>query len=205
MSDNEQAESKNQQVLSEYSKTQINVAKAFYIWLVAAIIITILGIIWSAGEVVFGQGLIFDWFITLQLGWQIAVIGALLAGLFFLLVYFFGLFRKGEKSILNVTFKTKPVGDQYKNRKEVKIIVFGFLLSLAGIIFGVVYGAIIEILEVFSAGASSTLGAFSSGQLCLILGILLLILDALCIFIIFFMKNGYYLVLRLIGGLESED
>jgi hypothetical protein len=203
MSDNEQAESKKKQVLSQYPKTQIKIAKFFYIWLVVAIIITILGFLWFGGEVLFGQGLVFDWFMALQLGWQIAVVGALLAGLFFLLVYFFGLFKKGENAIFNLTFKIKQVDDQYKNRREIQVIVFGLLLSLIGIMFGVVYGLITEILSAFSAGASSTLAAFSPGELCLIGGILLLVLDGLCMFMIFFIKNGYYSILRLIGKIEK--
>ncbi len=79
----------------------------------------------------------------------------------------------------------------------------GLLFSLVVIMFGGVYTVFNLILDVFAQGASSTLAGFTNGQLCLIAGIVLFIFDGLCIFMIYFIKNGYYQILKLIGSLEK--
>ena len=60
----------------EYSNLQENIATGFYILFVVALIITILGIIWSLGEIFIGYAK-FAWFVSLGLGLQIVIIGAL--------------------------------------------------------------------------------------------------------------------------------
>jgi len=195
----------SEQKLSEYSKTQQNIATGFYVLFVIAAIVTILGSIWTAAEFFIGTTGKFEWFIALSFGLKIVIIAALFAGLFFLLVFCFGFFKKGQKRVLKWAFKAKPLSPEFRNRTDVKAIALGFLFSLVGIIVGVVLFVGVELLTLLTSGGSATIGALSNGTICLLTGVTLFILCGLSIFVIYFIKNGYYLVLKLIGGLEKEE
>ena len=196
----------SEQTQTEYSKTQEKVATAFYILFVAASIVTILGGIWTAAEFFIGTTGKFEWFISLNFGLKIVIIAALFAGLFFLLVFCFGFFKKGQKKVLRWAFKAKPLNPEFRNRTDVKAIALGFLFSLVGVIVGVVLFVGVEILTLLtSATPSATVEALSNGTICLLIGFTLFILCGLSIFVIYFIKNGYYLVLKLIGGLEKQE
>ena len=189
-----------------YSKNQINIANGFYILFVVAFIVLLLGIIWMVVDWALGDTKISLWFLSLQFGLQIMIIGGLFAGLFFLIVFFFGFFKKGRKRILNYTFKAKDVDESYKNRTDIKVIAFGFLISIIIVIVGVVLFIAMIVLTLFTQiDPSQTLSTFSTSTLCLLIGITLFVLDGLSIFFINFLKNGYYFVLKMIGGLERED
>ncbi|MFX1237859.1 MAG: hypothetical protein ACFE8P_09085, partial [Promethearchaeota archaeon] len=141
---------------------------------------------------------------NLHLGWQIVIYSSLFAGLFFLLVLFYGLFKRGRNWIIVKSFKPKITTDPLaKSRIEIKIVVYLLLCLLVVVIFGILYAVISEILTTF-AGSNSIIAGLTTGQLILAAGIVLIIFDGLCIFVIFFVKNGYYLILKLIGGLEKE-
>ncbi len=189
-----------------YSKNQVNVAIGFYVLFVVAFIVLLVGIIWMIVDWALGDIKIYAWFLTLHLGLQIMIIGGLFAGLFFIIVFFFGFFKKGRKRILQYTFKAKDVDESYKNRTDIKVIAFGFLISIIIVIVGVVIFILMIVLTLFTqTDPSQTLSTLSSSTLCLLIGITLFILDGLSIFFINFLKNGYYFVLKMIGGLERED
>jgi len=191
---------------SEYTETQIKVATGFYIVFIVALIVTITGGIWVIVDFLLGETKITEWLFNLNPGLVIVIIGALFAGLFFIIVFSYGFFKRGRKRILRWTFKAKDVDESYKKRTEITIIAFAFLVSIIVIIIGGVYFVIILILTAFTQlDPSTTLATFSNSQLCLFIGIALMILDSLGIFFINFLKNGYYFVLKLIGGLEKES
>ncbi|MFX1382997.1 MAG: hypothetical protein ACFFBP_11190 [Promethearchaeota archaeon] len=191
---------------TQYTDTQRNIATAFYILFIVAVIVTITGIIWVIVDWLLGETKITEWLFSQNLGIIIMIFGALFAGLFFIIVFSYGFFKRGRKRILKWTFKAKDVDEKYKNRTEIKVIAFAFLFSIIAIIVGVIIFVVMLLLTVFTAvDPSQTLAAFSTSQLCLFIGIALMILDGLGIFVINFMKNGYYFVLKLIGGLEKEN
>ena len=188
---------------SEYSDTQIKIATGFYIVFIIAIIVTILGLLWVLASGLLGQTKISEWFIGLNnLGFQIMIIGGLFVGLFLIIVFSFGFFKRGRKQILKWTFKAKDVDEKYRHRTEIKVIAFGFLISIIFVIIGAI---ILIVILIYSFISPQTPTNISTSQLCLLIGIALMILDGLCIFSINFLKNGYYFVLKLIGGLEKGN
>lgn len=194
------------EIQSEYTDTQIKVATGFYVVFIIALIVTITGAIWVIVDFLLGETKITEWLYTLNFGLVIVIIGGLLAGLFFIIVFFYGLSRKGRKKILKWTFKAKEVDETYKNRKEITVIAFLFLISIIIMIIGGVIFVIMLALTAFTQlDPSTTLAAFSNSQLCLFIGIAIMILDGLGIFMINFIKNGYYFVLKLMGRLEKES
>lgn len=193
-------------IIKEYKKSQKVVASVFYIMIVIASIVTLGGTVWSLADWFIGPTGKFELFFNLNLGYQIAIIGGLLAGLFFVLVFFFGLFKKSSKSLIKFIYKKRALEEKYKNRKDVKIAAGGLLVSLIGIIIGIIFALVLDFLNIPSEGSFSLLDFFGSrGPQILFIGISLFLLVGIALFMIYFWKNGYYLVLRLLGSLEKNS
>ncbi|MBY9020970.1 MAG: hypothetical protein KGD67_07920 [Candidatus Lokiarchaeota archaeon] len=185
-----------------FSSKQRAVGELFYIFLVISCIITITGGIWSLFDFAMPTGKLLS-FLALSLGYQIAIIAAFLAGLFFLLIFFFGLFKKGRKWVLKFVFKVKDIEEKYKNRLDVKIAAGGLLISIIAIIIGIVISLIQDILGTSTSPFSGFIDSFSTGNWILFTGISLFVLLAVSLFMIYFWKNGYYLILKIMGILEK--
>ncbi|MFX1567278.1 MAG: hypothetical protein ACFFCV_02810 [Promethearchaeota archaeon] len=193
-------------VVKEYSKNQRMVALIFYILIVGASIVTIGGVVWTFADIFIGTTGKWELYLDLNLGYQIAIIGGLLAGLFFLLIFFFGLFKKTSKSLINFIYRKRELEQKYKDRIDVKIAAGGLIISLIAIIIGVIFAVVLELLNI-SAGGSSSLLTFlgSTGPWVLFIGVALFSIVGVSLFMIYFWKNGFYLILRLIGAIEKEQ
>ena len=189
----------------EYNSNQKAVGELFYIFMVIASIGVITGIIWSIFDFIMPTGK-FDLFLSLNLGYQIAIIAGFLAGIFFLLIFFFGLFKKGSKGILGFLFRERELEERYKNRLDVKIAAGGLLLSVMAIVIGVIVAVAQDIM--LGNPSTSPLSAFfvefSAGNWILFGSVVLLALIGLSLFMIFFWKNGNYAIMRIVGSLEKE-
>jgi len=187
-----------------FTSRQRIIGELFYIFIVIACLITVTGGIWSIFDFIMPTGKL-DAFMLLNLGYQIAIISGFLAGLFFLLIFFFGLFKKGRKRILMFTFSLKEIEEKYKNRLDVKIAAGGLLLSLMAIIIGIMIAVIQELLGFSSSTSlfSGLLASFSSGNWILFVGVSVFVVLAVTLFLIYFWKNGYYLILKIMGVLEK--
>ena len=199
-------ESKSSQVEKEYTKNQRIVSLIFYILIVSASLVTIGGVVWTFADIFIGTTGKWDLFLGLNLGYQITIIGGLLAGLFFLLIFFFGLFKKTSKSLINFIYRKRELEQKYKDRIDVKIAAGGLIISLLAIIIGAIFAIILDIANV-SAGESSSIYTFlgSTGPWVLFIGIALFSIVGGSLFMIYFWKNGFYLILRLIGAIEKEE
>ena len=193
-------------IVKEYNKIQKGIAAIFYILIVIASIVTMFGVIWTLADIFIGTTGKFELFLDLNLGYQIAIIGGLLAGLFFLLIFFFGLFKKSTRSFIKFIYKKRELEEKYKNRTDVKIAAGGLLVSLIFIIIGIIFAIIQDVISV-SSGESSTLMDLlgSTGPWVLFIGIGIFLLVGIALFMIYFWKNGYYILLRLIGAIEKEE
>lgn len=192
--------------VKEYSKIQKIIASIFYLLIVIASIVSIGGIVWTFADLFIGRTGKLEQFLDLSLGYQIAIIAGLLAGLFFLLIFFFGLFKKSTRSLIKFIYKKRELEEKYKNRTDVKIAAGGLLISLIAIIIGISVAIVQDVVTVSSGGSSSLADIFgSTGPWVLFIGIALFSCVFLSLFFIFFWKNGYYLLLRLIGAIEKID
>ena len=187
-----------------YPSNQRVVGNIFYIFIVLACLTCITGGIWSIFDFIMPTGKL-DVFLALSLGSQIAIIAGILAGLFFLLIFFFGLFKKGRKWVLHFIFNIREIEEKYKNRIAVKIAAGGLLISIMAIIIGVVISIIQDLLLGSSQSTpfSAFLASFSTGNWILFAGISLFAILAVTLFMIYFWKNGYYVILRIMGKLEK--
>ena len=188
----------------DYSPNQKAVGELFYIFMVISCIGIVIGIVWSIFDFVMPLGK-FDLFLALNLGYQIMIVAGFLAALFLLLIFFFGLFKKGAKGVLRFLFKERELEEKYKNRVDVKIAAGGLLISIMAIIVGLIFA----IAQDFIVGSGSSPLAgfftdFSAGNWVLFGSFAFLALVGLTLFLIFFWKNGNYAIMRIVGILEKE-
>lgn len=190
----------------EYNKNQKIVSGIFYTLIVIASLVTIGGVVWTFADMFIDTTGKFQLFLDLNLGYKIAIIGGLLAGLFFLLVFFYGLFKKSSKALMVFIYKKRELEEKYKNRTGVKIFAGGLLISIIGIIIGFILGPVWDLI-VGDSGDSGEFFTFlgSTGPWVLLVGAGLFLIIGAALFMIYFWKNGYYLILRILGGLEKED
>ncbi|MFX0031624.1 MAG: hypothetical protein ACFE8E_07330 [Candidatus Hodarchaeota archaeon] len=188
----------------EYGQREMTIGKIFYAIIVFACLVVIVGIVWSIFDNFNPHGKL-EAFLALSLGYQIAIVAGFSAGLFFLLVFFFGLFKKGSKWILKVFFKVRELEDKFRNRVTVKIAAGGLLISIIAIVVGVVWALIQEVLIGPEGGFTGLLSQFSTGNWILFAGTALLIAGFVALFMIYFWKNGYRLILKIMGTLEKES
>ncbi|MHA2129496.1 MAG: hypothetical protein ACW99L_05935 [Promethearchaeota archaeon] len=189
----------------EFNKTQKMVAGIFYVMIVIASLVTLGGVIWTLADIFIGTTGKFQLFIDLNLGYKIAIIGGLLAGLFFLLVFFSGLFKKSSRSLITFIYKKRELEAKYKNRKGVQIAAGGLLISLIGIIIGVILAIIWDVLAGPGGSFSDITFLGSTGPWVLTIGIAIFLIVGAALFMIYFWKNGYYLILKIMAPLEKED
>ena len=191
-----------------YSKKQKLVATIFYIAITITLIVIIAGIVYTIADIIMATGKM-ALFLGLNFGYQIAIIGTLLAGLFFLVVYFFGLYKKGRTLILKNIFRKKLFNEKYRNRFGVKIAAGALMLSIFSIIIGILTAVIYDLFTRPATGERVTLSTIfaqlSQGQIVLFMGLLMLIIIGLVFFLNYLWYNGYYLILRMIQDLEEED
>ena len=191
-------------VKSDYTSKQRAAGELYYIFIVVACIVTIGGLIWSIVDIWMPSGK-FIVFLDLNLGYQIAIVAGFLAGLFFLLIFFFGLFRKGSVLLLKFLFKKRHIEEKYQNRLDVKIAAGGLLLSVIAILVGVIWAIINDILIDPDSPTSfwNLFFELSSGYKTLFIGLVLFAAIAISLFMVYFWKNGYYVILKIMGSLEK--
>ena len=185
-----------------YPSYQRVIGDIFYIIIVIACLVCITGGIWSIFDFLMPTGKL-ESFLGLTFGYQIAIIAGILAGLFFLLIFFFGLFKKGRKWMLHFIFNVREIEDKYRNRVDVKIAAGGLLISIMAIIIGIVISLIQELGSSESSPFFLFLISSSTGNKILFSGIAVFAILAITLFMIYFWKNGYYVILRVMGKLEK--
>ncbi|TFG14757.1 MAG: hypothetical protein EU535_02900 [Promethearchaeota archaeon] len=192
----------------DYSQKQKKIALILYIAISVIIIVIIAGIVYTIADIIMATGKM-ELFLSLNFGYQMAVIGTLFAGLFFLVVYFFGLYRKGVNVILKNIFRKKIYNDKYRNRTGVRIAAGALMLSIFSIIIGIIVAIFYDIFTAPSNGDRTTLTTvfadISQGQIVLFIGIIMLIIIGLVFALNYLWYNGYYTILRLIEDLEEEN
>ena len=188
----------------EYSSNQKAVGELFYIFMVISCIGIVIGLVWSIFDFVMPLGK-FVLFLALNLGYQIAIVAGFLAALFLLLIFFFGLFKKGAKGVLRFLFRERALEERYRNRIDVKIAAGGLLISIMAIIVGIIFAIVQDIA--LGSGSSPMAGLFSefsAGNWVLFGSLSFLALVGLTLFLIFFWKNGNYAIMKIVGILEKE-
>ena len=105
--------------------------------------------------------------------------------------------------MLHFIFNVREIEDKYRNRVDVKIAAGGLLISIMAIIIGIVISLIQELGSSESSPFFLFLISSSTGNKILFSGIAVFAILAITLFMIYFWKNGYYVILRVMGKLEK--
>ncbi len=193
---------------NNYNRGQKLTATVLYISFVISFIMIIGSIIWAILDVIMRWGKM-ELFLRFSLGIQIAIVGGVLAALFFLLILFYGLFKKGVSVLLNSIFRPRELEEKFKNRTIVKVVAGALMLSLFAIVVGIVITVFYEIFRSIIGGTEFTIVGLtenlSGGQIALIISILYFIVTLLAFGLVYFWFNGYGLIIKLLYTLEEED
>ncbi len=195
-------------VIIEYSNRQKKIAQGMYISIVVAALITIIGAVWNIANLFQAEGK-WEAFLAASTGFKIVVIGGIFAGLLFFVILFYGLAKKGINVILRITFKKREKMEKVEGKMTAKIGATAIMLCIFAVIIGFFYLLVDEL--VFNGSTSSlgtyleTLILYDQGLLVLYIGIALLALNGLIFALNFLYYNGYYLLLKMIGGLEKLE
>lgn len=191
-----------------YSGGKKLIANILYISIVISLIMCIGSIVWLVLDVIMAQGKM-ELFLSWSFGIQIAIVGTILAALFFLLIIFYGLFKRGTSVLLKIIFKPRELEERYRHRTGVRIIAGMLMVSLfaiiLGIVFAVFYEFIVAILGRTEFTLSGVLENLSGGQIALIISVSYLIVNGLAFALVYLWFNGYGLILKMLYTLEEED
>ncbi|MFX0187492.1 MAG: hypothetical protein ACFE8A_07125 [Candidatus Hodarchaeota archaeon] len=183
-----------------YSNYQKIIANIFYIAIVISCIITIGGVVYTIADLIMAEGKL-ELFQGLNLGLQIAIIGALFAGLFVLIVIGIGMSKKGRIFFLRTIFRERVLLSKYKNRISIQIITICLLVSVLAIILGII---VAFFYELFIGISFTFLQDFSQGQLVLFVGLIIFMIVGLVIGFFYLWHNGYYLIVSMFFTLEKS-
>jgi len=201
----EKSESKVAGELLEYKKVQRYAAQILYIIYVIAIIIIIGGMVWTIADLIMRYGKT-TLFLQLSLGYQVAIIGIILAVFFFLVIFFYGLFKKGIIVILKILFKRKTYPTRFRNKWSIRIMIAALMLSVFAIIIGGVFSLVFDLILGATDGTfslSALLEIYSGGLIALFIGIFVFLINSLSFLLIYLWYNGYYAILKLVADLED--
>ena len=191
-----------------YSGGKKLVANILYISIVISLIMCIGSIVWLVLDVIMAQGKM-ELFLSWSFGIQIAIVGTILAALFFLLIIFYGLFKRGTSVLLKIIFKPRELEERYRHRTGVRIIAGLLMVSLFAIILGIVIAVFYEFIIAILGGTEFTLSGvlenLSGGQIALIISVSYLIVNGLAFALVYLWFNGYGLILKMLYTLEEED
>lgn len=186
---------------NSYTMFQKVVATIFYLSVVVACMITIAGVVYTIADLVMREGKM-ELFQELNIGFQIAIVGGLLAGLFFLIALSFGMSKKGRSFLLRTIYRERVLHSKYKSRISVQIFTIGLLLS----VFAVILGLIVAFFyELFTGISFTFLRDFSVGQLVLFVGIIIFFILGLIVGLFYLWHNGYYLIVSMFFTLEKSS
>ena len=163
--------------------------------------------VWALSDVIMRRGKT-ELFLRLSIGLQIAIVGAFLAGLFFLIIFAYGLFKRGVGFFLKIIYRSRELDKKFENRTSVKLAAGLLMLSLFAILIGIVIAIFYEIFRAIIGNAEFTITGITENYSG---GVVALIISALCFsiaFLIFFLTymwfNGYGLIIKLLYTLEDE-
>ena len=177
------------------------VATIFYLSIVVACMITIAGVVYTIADLIMREGKM-ELFQELNIGFQIAIIGGLLAGLFFLIALSFGMSKKGKSFLLRTIFRERVLHSKYKSRLSVQIFTIGLLSSVLAVVLGLI---IALFYELYTGISFTFLRNFSIGQLVLFTGIVIFLILGLIVGLFYLWHNGYYLIVSMFFTLEKSS
>ncbi|MFX1376349.1 MAG: hypothetical protein ACFFA0_11085 [Promethearchaeota archaeon] len=189
--------------LDLYSTWDLRIAKFIYYGLILATAVVVLGI-WFV---------IITWinpsywaaFLSLHLGFQIAIIAGVVTGHLFLLVLFYTLFRGGMVKLCTILFKDRRLAKKWEDYSTLRLLVgvalFSLYITLIALLIGFLpytfWNALWNLWILM-------VNSFGIGLWVLWVGIMIFLVIGLIFFGFVLWNHGVYAVLRRVKTIEDE-
>jgi len=190
--------------LDAYSTWDLRIAKVIYYGLILATVVVVLGI-WAVILTGIFAGVAWQVFLTLHLGFQIAIIAGAITGHLFLLVLFYTLFRGGIVKLSKALFKDRLLAKKWEDYSTLRLLIgvalFGLYITILALLIGLLpaafWGAIWNLWQWMLTNFGLGLWIlWLGGMIFLIVGI---------VFIGFVLWNhGVFAVLKRVKTIEDE-
>ncbi|MFX0072404.1 MAG: hypothetical protein ACFFAO_15070, partial [Candidatus Hermodarchaeota archaeon] len=190
--------------LDEYSTWNVRVARAFYYSFVVASIIAVIGIWATILSAVDPE--VWQQYINLDLGYQVAIVAGFITGHLIILVLFYALFRGGIVRICKIMYKDRLVAKKWED--------YTYLRWLMGITLVGIYVTVISLIIGFLPGGTLAFIAdlwewavinFNIGHWILWIAFVIYMFVLFFFFMFVLWNHGVYVVLKQVKKIEEEE
>ncbi len=192
--------------LDVYSAWDLRFAKTIYYGFILATIVVVLGLWIVIIGLLIGGGF-WEFWVALDLGFQIAIIAGAITGHLFLLVLFYTLFRGGMVRLCQIMFKDRLIAskwsDYYGLRMLIGVALLGLYITLISVIIGLLPSTFLTAMQVVWAWQVDYFGRYP-GLWIMWVGLLIFILVGIIFIGIMIWNKGVFWVLRHVKEIEEE-
>jgi hypothetical protein len=190
--------------LDEYSTWDVRIARAFYYSFIASALIMIIGIWGTILSAIDPE--VWEQYLTLDLGYQVAIVAGFITGHLILLVLFYALFRGGIVRMCKMIYKNRLVAKKWEDYTYLRwlmgITLVGIYVTVISLIIGFLPGGTLKFISDLWLWAVEN---FNVGHWILWTGFVVF-LFVFFFFVMFILWNhGVYVVLRQVKQIEEEE
>ncbi|MFX1393882.1 MAG: hypothetical protein ACFFAH_09940 [Promethearchaeota archaeon] len=190
--------------LDMYSTWDVRIARLFYYSFVAATIIVMLG---TYVTILIGipQG-VWEWYVSLEIAYQIAIVGAIITAHLLVIVFFYAAFRGGIYRMCRVLYKNRIIAKKYEDKSLLRWLVGVLLLGIYFTIFAIVIGLLsTEFVRDIEELWLWMVKNFNLGHWILWIGIVVLCVSLFFFFMFVIWNHIVYLFLKITVRVEEEE
>ena len=190
--------------LDVYSTWDLRVARIFYYSFAASALIIMLGLYVSLITKI--PAATWDWYVNLDTGFQVAIVGAIITAHLIVIVLFYAMFRGGIYRMCRVLYKNRLIAKKYEDHTTLRWLVGVLLISAYITIFAVIIGVLTkDFLIWLDTLWKWALKTFTVGLWILWAGLVVLLV-VLFFFVMFVIWNHIvFMVLRLVTRAKEEE
>ena len=198
------APSRDADPLDEYSTWDVRIARAFYYSFIASALIMVIGV-W--GLILAGiDPEIWEQYLTLEAGYQVAIVAAFITGHLILLVLFYAMFKGGIVRMCRTIYKNRTVAKKWEDYTYLRwlmgITILGIYVVVISLIIGLLPGGTIKFITDLTLWE---LENFNVGHWILWTGFCVFLVVLFFFVMLVIWNHGVYIVLKNIKKIEEEE
>ena len=190
--------------LDMYSTWDVRIARMFYYSNIIATLITVIGIWGSILAALDPQ--VWEDYLSLEAGYQVAIVAGFITGHLVILVLFYALFRGGILRMCRLLYKDRTVAKKFEDYTTLRWLLGIVIIGLYVTIISVIIAILTEDFLVYLGELWIWMvDKFNIGNWILWIGLWIYIVIAFFFFMFVIWNHGVYVVLRQIKKIEEEE
>ena len=190
--------------LDIYSTWDVRIARMFYYSNILATLITVIGIWGSILAALDPQ--VWEDYLSLEAGYQVAIVAGFITGHLVILVLFYALFRGGILRMCRLLYKDRTVAKKFEDYTTLRWLLGIVIIGLYVTIISVIIAILTEDFLVYLGELWIWMvDKFNIGNWILWIGLWIYIVIAFFFFMFVIWNHGVYVVLRQIKKIEEEE